>query len=115
LFCLDHLPDDGPQKDIRTCNFRELVSIKEEDLKEIQKRYRILVARILIKKFPEFSHLKFYLSEELLLHRDNSATASSKSEIITMPVLMKDEKKYSDCVHVLDQFGRMDTRHIQGK
>ncbi|CAB4011969.1 PREDICTED: uncharacterized protein LOC107350876 [Paramuricea clavata] len=53
----DHLPDDGPQKDIRTCNFCELVSMKEEDLKEIQKRYRILVARILIKKFPEFSTL----------------------------------------------------------
>ena len=26
-----------------------------------------------------------------------------KSEVITMPVIMKDEKKYADCVDVLDQ------------
>ena len=29
---------------------------------------------------------------------------SVKSEVITMPVIMKDEKKYSDCVDVLDTF-----------
>lgn len=97
----DHLPDDGPQKDIRTCNFRELVTIKDEELKEIQNRYRIFVARILIKQFPEFQRLKSYLSKELPLHHENSVTASCKSEVITMPVLM-DEKKYSDCVDVLD-------------
>ena len=99
----DHLPDDGPQKDIRTCNFRELVTIKEEELREIQNRYKILIAGVLIKKFPEFGCLKSYLSGELLLHHNNSAAMSCKSDIITMPVLMKDEKKYSDCVDVLDQ------------
>ena len=99
----DHLPDDGPQKDIRTCNFRELVTIKDEELKEIQNRYKILVARILVEKFPKFKHLKTYLSKELPLPHVNSETASCKSEVITMPVLMKDEKKYSDCVDVLDQ------------
>lgn len=99
----DHLPDDGPQQDIRTCNFRKLVTVKEEELKLIKNRYRIMVARILIKKFPKFACLKSYLSDELPLHHENSATASCKSEIVTMPVLMKDEKKYGDCVDVLDQ------------
>ena len=28
---------------------------------------------------------------------------ATKSEVLTMPVLMKDEKKYSECVDVLDQ------------
>ncbi len=28
---------------------------------------------------------------------------STKSEVVTMPVLMKDEKKYAECVDVLDQ------------
>ena len=32
-----------------------------------------------------------------------SKEMSTKSEALTMPVLMKDEKKYSDCVDVLDQ------------
>ena len=75
----DHLPDDGPQKDIRTCNFWELVTIKDEELKKIQNRYRIFVARILIQKFPEFQRLKSYLSKEIPLHDENSATASCKS------------------------------------
>ena len=33
----------------------------------------------------------------------HSAATARKSEIMTLPVLMKDEKKYSDCVDVLDQ------------
>ncbi len=107
----DHLPDDGPQKDVKTCNFHELVTIKDEELKDIQNRYRILVARILIKKFPEFARLKSYFSQELPLHHENSATVSCKSEVITMPVLMKDEKKYGNCVDVLDQLEEW-TQHI---
>ena len=33
----------------------------------------------------------------------HSKEMSSKSEVVIMPVLMKDEKKYSECVDVLDQ------------
>ena len=97
----DHLPDDGPQKDVKAYNFRELVPIKDEELKKILNWYNILVTRILMHKIPEFQRLKSYLSKELPLHHENSATASCKSEVITMPVLMKGEKKYSDCVDVL--------------
>ena len=72
----DHLPDDAPRKDIKTCNFQELVTIKDEQLKKIKNLYRIFVARILIQKFPEFQRLNSYLSKELPLHHENSATAS---------------------------------------
>ena len=58
----DHLPDDGPQKDIKTCNFREIVSMKDEELEQIQYRYTILVARVLIKMFPKFADIRSYLS-----------------------------------------------------
>ncbi len=107
----DDLPDDSPQKDVKTCNFRELVTIKDGELKDIQNRYRILVARILIKKFPELARLKSYFFQKLLLYHENSATASCKSEVITMPVLMKIETKYSDCIDVLDQLEKW-TQHI---
>jgi hypothetical protein len=29
--------------------------------------------------------------------------ANAQSEVVTMPILMKDEKKYAECVDVLDQ------------
>ena len=32
---------------------------------------------------------------------------SAKSEVLTMSVLMKDEKKYSDCVDILDQLEKL--------
>ena len=99
----NHLPDDGPQKDIKTCNFREIVSIKDEEMEDIRYRYQILVARILIKMFPKFADVRSCLSEELILTHEYSDTAACKSEIITMPVLMKDKRKYSDCVDGLDQ------------
>ena len=37
----DHLPDDGPQKDIATCNFREIGSVSDAEKVKIRKRYSI--------------------------------------------------------------------------
>ncbi len=99
----DELPDDGPQKDVKTCNLREIVSVTDDETESIKSRYRMFVARTLIEHFPEFSTLKLYVSEELSLRHEHSAAMEGKSEIMTLPVLMKDEKKYSDCVDVLDQ------------
>ncbi|XP_028411476.1 uncharacterized protein LOC114534127 [Dendronephthya gigantea] len=99
----DHLPDNGPQMDVKTCNFREIVRISDSEMQSIHSRYRMLVARILIEKFPKFSNLRSYISDELALEHEHSAVTSQRSEIMTLPVLMKDEKKYSDCVDVLDQ------------
>ena len=99
----NHLPDDGPQMDVKTCNFREIVRITDEEMQSIRSRYRMFVARILIEKFPKFLNLKLCISKELTLDHEHSAATAQKSEIMTLPVLMKDEKKYSDCVDVLDQ------------
>ena len=46
--------------------------------------------------------MKSCILEELNLSHKNSEATAIKSDIITMPVLMKDKKKYSDCVDVLD-------------
>ncbi|XP_028409312.1 uncharacterized protein LOC114531912 [Dendronephthya gigantea] len=98
----DHLPDNGPQKDIATCNFREIVSLSDAEMTTIRNRYKVFIARILVQKFTELFGLKSYIPEDLVLH-ENSEKTALKSEIMTLPVLMKDEKKYSDCVDVLDQ------------
>ncbi len=28
----EHLPDDGPQMDVKTCNFREIVRVSDEEM-----------------------------------------------------------------------------------
>ena len=99
----DHLPDDGPQMDVKTCNFREVVRVTDVEIDCIRTRYQMLVARIMVERFREFFNLKQYLLDELALSHENSPDTEKKSEVITLPVLMKDEKKYSDCVDVLDQ------------
>ena len=47
--------------------------------------------------------MKLYVSEELSLRHEHSTAMKGKSEVMTLPVLMNDQKKYSDCVDVLDQ------------
>ena len=79
----NQLPDNGPQKDI-------------------QHRYRMFVARLLIEKFSELASLNSLLASEIELKHEHSDVTANKSEIMTLPILMKDEK-YSDCVDVLDQ------------
>ena len=98
----DHLPVNGPQKDIATCNFQEIVSVSDEEMGTIRSRYKVFIARILVQKFTELLGIKPYIPEDLVLH-ENSEKTALKSEIIILPVLMKDEKKYSDYVDVLDQ------------
>ena len=99
----DQLPDDGPQKDVKTCNFREIVSVGDEEMKSIKSRYRMFVAKTLTENFPELFRLKLYVSEELTLRHEHSIAMKGKSEVITLPALMKDGEKYSDSVDVLDQ------------
>lgn len=95
------LPDDGPRRDLKTCNVREVVELTESEMNSIRSRYRIVLAKILFEHFPELSIFKSRIPDET----DCSfmEQTSIESEVITMPVLMNDEKKYSECVDVLDQ------------
>ena len=100
VFChvsSNHLDYNSPQKDIKSCNFRELVNILDDEMSQIQNRYKMLVARILFKHFTKFASMKPYISEELILSHENSEATAIKSDIITMPVLAKDEKQTAEC------------------
>ena len=95
------LPDSGPQQDLKNCNVRELVDMDEAELDAIRNRYRILLAKILFEHFPAFAKFKPYMPKDTECQHHEEM--SKKSDVITMPVLMKDEKKYAECVDVLDQ------------
>ena len=95
------LPDDGPQQALKTCNVHKLVEVSGEELKEIRSRYKILIAQHLFTHCTSFQMFKQYMPQETKCHyADEMAT---KSEVITLPILMKDEKKYAEMVDVLDE------------
>ncbi|CAB3996161.1 Hypothetical predicted protein, partial [Paramuricea clavata] len=79
----------------------QLVDINRLEFDAIRNRYRILVANILFDQFPAFAMFRNYIPVSTSCEYPNEM--ARKSEVLTMPVVMKDEKKYSDCVDVLDQ------------
>jgi hypothetical protein len=96
-----NLPDTGPQRDLKATNVRELVEVSDAELETIRSRYRTLLAKYLFEHFQEFRGLQAHIpSTPDSMYPEQTCL---KSEVITMPILMKDEKKYSECVDVLDQ------------
>ena len=96
-----HLSDSGPQEDIRKCDVNELVAIQDSELLAIRNRYKQIVGKMLLEHFPSFGKFKAHMPEAIC--HPHAVEMSTKLEVITMPILLKDEKKCSDCVDILDQ------------
>ena len=89
------LPDAGPQRDLKTCNVRQVVAVSDAELDLIRSRYRIILAKHLFEHLPEFRIFISNISNttDCMYSKETCL----KSEVITMPILMKDEKKYLEC------------------
>ena len=98
----EDLPDSEPQQDLKKCNVNQLVKVTASEMECIRKRYRSFVQDILFEQFPFFNSFKSSLPNNATYCRYSDEMAT-KSETITMSVLMKDEKKYAECVDVLDK------------
>ena len=59
-----------------------------------QSRYRVMVARILFEHFTAFQMFKPYATQ--FTECTHAKDKSVNSEVVTMPVPMKDKIKYSD-------------------
>ena len=98
----DYLPDNGSQQQLQNTDLNRLVEMSGEDLECLRLRYRVFIVRHLKEHFKCFNKIDKLLPEKTYCsHREDM---SKKSDVITMPILMKDEKKYSDCVSILDTF-----------
>lgn len=96
----DHLPQHGTQKNLATTDVKALVTPSEDEMACTRERYKVLLARILCEHFPAFHFLKALVPDHTpCLY---SKEMSSQSVVIPFPVLMKDEKKYSEVIDVLD-------------
>ena len=95
------LPGSGPQQELKDCNVHQLVDINRLELEAIRNRYRILVAKILFEHLPGFEMFKSYIASST--NCMYAGEMGKVSEVLTMPIIMKDEKKYAEVVDVLDQ------------
>ncbi len=94
-----HLPDNCPRRDIHTAP-PNIFLLGDDDLRDVADRYCIYAARIFVEFFPALHFLADLVPEHI--PHEYSELMKQKSSVITMPVLMKDEKKYPDCVDVMD-------------
>ena len=96
-----HFPDDSPQKALSEINLMDRLTLTDEEVQCTRERYKILIGRILCEVFPSFDFLKDILPAHTPCQY--AVEMSTRSLVVPLPVLMKDEKKYSDLVDVLDQ------------
>ena len=97
----NHLLDDGPKKNLANVNLRELLNCTDEEKRCTSERYKIFLGKILCEEFPAFDFLVDVVPTRTPCQYQ--AEMGSQSVVVPLPVLMKDEKKYSDLVDVLDQ------------
>ena len=97
----EQIPNSNPQQHLKLHNVCELVNVNDADLDVIRSRYKVILVQLMFKYFTAFEMFKQYTREAAECCK--ATKMKMKSEVVTMPVLMKDEKKYTEVVNVLDQ------------
>ena len=92
----NHLPDDGPKNNLANVNLRELLNCTDEEKRCTREHYKIFLG-----KFPALDFLVDVVPT--CTPCQYQAEMGTHFVVVLLPVLMKDEKKYSDLVDVLDR------------
>ena len=95
-----HLPDTGPKKNLANCNLKDTLSLTDEENQCTRERYKVLIGRILVEFLPAFDFLKDVVPDHTPCEYHEEM--NTKSVVVPVPVLLKDEKNYAEVVDVLD-------------
>ena len=90
---------NAPQQSLGDVDIRKVVAPTAEEMLCTRKRYKILVGNVICEYLQAFKDFKDLVDSTSSLY---PVEMGSPSVIIPYPVMMKDEKKYSDLVSVLD-------------
>ena len=91
----------SPLNDILTCP-RSIFTLGKYEIQVLKENFKVLVARICINFCKKFKFLDDVVPKHIK-HRFSSEMAK-QSMIIPLPILDADEKKYSDCVRILEAY-----------
>ena len=86
----DHLPDDKPKKNLADCYLKDLLMLTDEERRCTRECYKIVLGRILCEWFPAFDFFKEILPSHTPCQYQ--CEMNFKSVVVTLPILLKDEK-----------------------
>ena len=89
------ITDSGPQQDLKLCNVHGPVNMNDADFGVVRSRYRVILAQLVFKHFTAFEMFRQYTPESM--ECSHATEMKMMSEVVTMPVLMKDKKVWRSC------------------
>lgn len=107
------LNNDGPQYDLRKLP-TEMFILNEKDWQNITYNFSVLSSRVLVEFFPWLKVATLAVSQPIA---DMPDAMKMKNEVIPLPVMHKNEQKYSDVVDILANYQDIceDTYKAAGK
>lgn len=97
----ENLDNTKSLKDIGNITWKDFVPTSDEDL-VYKKSLQILLGRIISMYASKFEWMKSVLPQHIEHIQDDAM--SQKSEVCWMPVLMKNEACYSDCIQIMKSY-----------
>ena len=91
----------SPLNDILTCP-RALFTLNRDEIRVLRENFKVLVGRICVQFCRNFKFLENIIPKHIE-HRFSSEMAEA-STVIPLPIINADEKKYNDCVVILQSY-----------
>ncbi|CAB4003354.1 Hypothetical predicted protein [Paramuricea clavata] len=96
-----NLSPNAPRRDIIKLPHSVFLLSDEEEIK-LREDFKVLVGRVLVAGIQSLSFFKSVITEHI--PHKYQKEMSEKSIIVPLPMQLKDEKKYSDIVDILDYY-----------
>ena len=96
-----NLSPTAPRKDITKLS-NSVFLLSDEEVIKLQEGSKVLVGRVLVAGIQSLSFLKSVIPKHI--PHKYQEEMSEKSIIVPLPIQLKDEKKYSDIVDILDYY-----------
>ena len=97
---LSHMSTLPPQINPDNFNLQNLL-LTDVERQTLFQSYKVLIGRLLAKNIPAFRWLDKILPHHI--PHTHSDIMGRKSHILPLKIILKNEAKYEDCVHILDE------------
>lgn len=100
----DQMENAGPIGDVNNLSYLNFVTSAPEE-KLYKDSLKILLGRILTDYIEDFSWMKHVIPNHI--PHDLEDVMCKRSEVFWLPVMLKNEARYSDCVQIMTEYERL--------